>query len=918
MSEPTVNLKETLNLPQTDLPIRAGLINKEPEILAEWEANNIYEKSKLMQEGFNKKYLLHDGPPYPNGNIHMGHALNKTLKDIVVRSKTMMGYKSHFVPGWDCHGLPIETQVIKELKKNGKEEKKLDIPWFRNRCKEFALDYVKTQKNEFQRLGISGEWENPYLTLDNDYESKVIELFGQMAKNGLVYRGRKPIHWCTSCETALAEAEIEYKDHKSPSIYFRFQVTEPSSELAKIINSETASILVWTTTPWTLPANVAIAAHPDFQYLAGKVDDRIYIFLDELKEHLTAILELKNLDIIGSLSGKALKGTKTAHPFIDRISTVINADYITKEDGTGFVHIAPGHGQEDYIVGQEYNLPTIMPVDEKGRFTDEVHWKGLKVFDANKEICMHMDANKTLLKLNFIKHSYPHCWRCKQPVIFRATEQWFIAMDAPMKNDKKTLREKSLSAVKATKWHPGWGEKRIYTMIENRPDWCISRQRFWGIPVPVFKCNNCNHAEMDGPFNKAIVELVKKEGTAAWFSRTADEILPEDLNCSKCKKRDFSLEKDILDVWFESGSSFGAVLENRQELHSPANLYLEGSDQHRGWFHSSMLISIGAKNNAPYKEVLTHGFLVDEKGRKMSKSEGNVIAPQNVIKEYGADILRWWIAGSDFKNDISISKNVLNQSRDSFSKVRNTIRFCISNLYDFDYEKDGIAFDEQNEIDRWALSRLQNLIEKTKSAYENFQYHIVVYSIHDFCTRTLSSLYLDMTKDRLYCDGKLSKKRRSTQTTIYNIADALIKLIAPVLVFTSEDAYKHIPESKKEESIHLEQLPEINVEYKNQELEEKWHTLLNIKDLAYQKLEKLRCDKVIGSFLEADVDLTLTESVEFNDWESLLIVSNVNITEGPEIQVNAGKAEYEKCERCWKRLPLNKGLCQRCIKAIES
>jgi isoleucyl-tRNA synthetase len=912
MEEKQKLIKESVNLPQTDFPMRAGLINREPEILSFWKQNTIYEKILDTNAKSSKSYLLHDGPPYPNGDIHMGHALNKVLKDIVVRSKSMQGYKSIFIPGWDCHGLPIETQVLKSLKKQGLENKKTDIKWFRNKCKEFALDYVNPQREEFIRLGIFGEWQNPYLTLNKQYESKVIELFGQIADNGLVFRGRKPIHWCASCETALAEAEIEYNEKRSPSIYMKFEVDTPSTKLKSIIQEQNASVLVWTTTPWTLPANVAIAAHADFTYLVAKANDNIFIFVKELQDKLTEVLEFTGLELLGELSGKDLKDTETKHPFIDRTSKIVNANYVTKEDGTGFVHIAPGHGVDDYIVGQEHGLPIIMPVDDKGKFTGETPWEGTPVFEANKLICETMEQKKTLLKLFFIKHSYPHCWRCKKPLIFRATEQWFIAMDKKLENDKNTLREMALNEIKKTTWYPSWGETRISSMIENRPDWCISRQRFWGIPIPVFICKNCNNAEMTGEFNKAIVELVEQEGTMAWFAKEASEILPKNLKCSSCGSNEFLKESDILDVWFESGASFKAVLETNDNLSIPADLYLEGSDQHRGWFQSSLLLGLGGINQPPFKAVLTHGFIVDEKGKKMSKSLGNVISPLKVIKESGADILRWWISLSDFKNDISISQNVLKQARDSFAKVRNTIRFCLSNLHDFDIEKDNIIYENLNEIDQWALLKLNDLVKKSSTAYNNFDFHIIAHSVHDFCAVTLSALYLDMVKDRLYCDSKNSFSRKSTQNTLYSIVDTLLCLLAPILVFTTEDAYSFFNKANKEASIHLEKIPENKAVWDNIKIEQRWQELLSIKDQCYQKLEKLRQDKIIGSFLEAEVILTLTQEMDFKNWESLLIVSNVIIKQGNELKIEVYKAEHEKCIRCWKRLPLKDDLCTRC------
>lgn len=912
----SINLKETVNLPQTDFPIRAGLPLKEPDILKKWENNRIYDKIKQNQSRYSQSYVLHDGPPYPNGNIHLGHALNKILKDIVVRSKLMQGYKSPYIPGWDCHGLPIETQVLKALQQSHQEEVKKDIPRFRAMCKEFALDYVKTQKEEFIRLGIFGEWDNPYLTLNPSYEAKIVELFGQMAENGLVFRGKKPIHWCPTCETALAEAEIEYADHRSPSIYIRFSITKASDKLAAILQNQPASILVWTTTPWTLPANVAISAHPDFIYSVVNADGHIYLLVSDLLAHLQEKMGWKSVEMMGSISGKDLMETVAKHPFIDRDSVLITGRHVTAEDGTGFVHTAPGHGVEDYVVGQEFHLPIVMPVDGQGRFTQDVpQWAGQKVFDANRGICQLMEETGSLIKLEMIKHAYPHCWRCKNPVIFRATEQWFIAMDRPMP-DGKTLREKALESIRVTKWYPDWGEKRITAMIENRPDWCISRQRFWGLPVPIFTCAKCNHPEMTGEFNKAAIELVKKEGATAWFSKSPFDILPKGLKCSQCGSTEFNKEKDILDVWFESGSSFGGVLETYDGLSVPAQMYLEGSDQHRGWFQSSLLVGLGARNKSPFENVLTHGFLTDDKGRKMSKSMGNVIAPQSVIKEYGADILRWWAASTDFQgSDISIAKSILDQARDSFSKTRNTIRFLLSNLYDFE-EKDLLPYDQLNELDQWILAKLNTLIGKVRDEYNAFEFHQVTYKVHDFCAVTLSSLYLDMVKDRLYCDAKTAHSRRSTQTALYYMADALIKLIAPILVFTSEEAYGYFNAPNKAESIHLTELPLMNSAFTNPKLEEKFEKLLIIRDQVYQKLEELRNSKTVRSFLEAAVDLTLTESIDFTEWNSFLIVSQVIVKTGSTLAISVYRTELEKCERCWKYADVENGLCSRCKSAI--
>ncbi|MGE4169673.1 MAG: isoleucine--tRNA ligase [Candidatus Margulisiibacteriota bacterium] len=908
----TPSFKDTVNLPQTDFNIRANLSEKEPELFSFWD--QIQLSQKMADKPSQTTYTLHDGPPYPNGNIHMGHALNKILKDVIVRSKTMAGAKSVYIPGWDCHGLPIETQVIKALKSKGEEHKKADIAWFRERCKDFALDYVATQKDEFKRLGVLGEWEKPYLTLQPGYETEVIRLFGQMADNGLVYKSRKPIHWCMHCETALAEAEIEYADHRSPSIFVLFSVKEAGALKPQ---AKPLSILVWTTTPWTLPSNVAIAAHPDFSYALVETQDRVVLMAEALVEKVLTGLGWEG-KIFQTLTGAQLQGLVAQHPFIDRESPLVLADYVTQEDGTGFVHIAPGHGQDDAAVGRKYNLPTVMPVNDQGKFTAEVPFlEGQFVFDANKTIGQLLEEKGHLAKLAFIKHSYPHCWRCKNPVIFRATEQWFIAMDKPMPSGK-TLRQAALDAIATTEWIPAWGENRIQSMIENRPDWCISRQRYWGIPVPIFTCQDCGHSEMTGAFNQAVIDHVAKDGTMAWFSKSAEELLPKTAVCSGCGGNHFKKEADILDVWFESGASFGAVLKARagEGVTFPADLYLEGSDQHRGWFQSSLLIGLGAAGLAPYQSVLTHGFLVDDKGKKMSKSLGNVIAPQSVIKEYGADVLRWWIASADFKDDISISKPILNQSRDSFSKVRNTIRFCLSNLFDFNAQTDALPYAELSSIDQWALAELNALIQKTRTAYEMFQLHGVTHGLHEFCAVTLSALYLDMVKDRLYCAPKSGKVRRSTQTVLWQMADTLIRLLAPVLVFTAEDAYQHFDKPNKCDSVHLEALPNPNPTWENPDLSAKWTQLLSLKDAVYKDLEALRNEKTIKSFMEAEVCLNPKNLPDFDDFESLFIVSQVKQDSGLTLPFKVKKAEGSKCERCWRVLPISDVLCERCKEAL--
>ncbi len=646
--------KKSLNLPKTDFPIRANLKGVEEEFSAKWEEENIY--GKIQDKNKDKsKYILHDGPPYPNGDIHLGHALNKTLKDIVVKYKSMQGFYAPYVPGWDCHGLPIETQLIKQI---GDKRKEMNISEFRQQCKEYALKYVDLQRTEFKRLGIFGQWDKPYLTIDHEYEEKIVELFGVLAEKGYIYRGLKPIHWCPHCETALAEAEIEYGDEKSPSIFVKFQVKDKPDTF----------FVIWTTTPWTLPANVAIAAHPEYEYVFLKVGDVVYVVAEGLLENFVNKMEITDYKILDKTKGKGLEGIKVKHPFIDRESVVVLDKYVTLEQGTGLVHIAPGHGEEDYKVGLNYKLPIVMPVDEKGHFDNSVpdFIKGMFYVKANKVITERMKQDGSLLKLEFMKHPYPHCWRCKKPVIFRATEQWFVSVD------HKHMRQEALKAIKHTKWFPGWGENRINGMVETRPDWCISRQRSWGVPIPAFYCDKCGKPQMTGVFNQAIRKLVKEHGTNGWFEKQVKDILPAGTKCPDCGGTAFSKEKDILDVWFESGSSHASVLETRADLSWPADLYLEGSDQHRGWFQTSLLLGIGYKGKAPFKAVLTHGFTIDDKGKKMSKSLGNVISPQDVVKQYGADILRLWVASTDFRNDMAASQNILKQVREAYLKIRNT------------------------------------------------------------------------------------------------------------------------------------------------------------------------------------------------------------------------------------------------------
>jgi len=947
--------KSTLNLPQTDFPIRANLSKVEEAVLAFWHAQNIYAKlQEKNRQG--QSYILHDGPPYPNGDIHLGHALNKTLKDFVVKYKSMQGFNSPFVPGWDCHGLPIETQLLKEIKASG-DQGSGDKIEFRNKCKEYALKYVDLQRGEFKKLGIFADWDKPYLTIDHSYEEKIVELFGTLAEKGYVYRGLKPIHWCPTDKTALAEAELEYQDDRSPSIYVKFKAVDskalsPDKKSPINLIKDSVYFVIWTTTPWTLPANVAIAAHPEYEYVFLNAGTEVYIVAEGLMEDFVKRMDLKEHKIIDKTKGKYLEGILAQHPFVERQVPVVLDELVTLEQGTGLVHIAPGHGIEDYQVGLKYKLPVVMPVDDKGYYDDSVpdFIKGKHYDEANKLITERMKTDETLLKLEFIKHSYPHCWRCKNPVIFRATEQWFVAVD---KND---MRGQALKAIGDTRWFPSWGENRIRGMVETRPDWCVSRQRSWGVPVPAFYCRSCKKPQLTGIFNQAIRKLVREEGTNGWFLKDARDILPAGNKCPDCGGAEFDKETDILDVWFESGSSHAAVLETREGHRWPADLYLEGSDQHRGWFQSSLLISIGYKGRAPYNSVLTHGFTIDDKGKKMSKSLGNVIDPQDVVKRYGADVLRLWVASTDFRNDMAASEKIMKQVQEAYSKIRNTCRFLLSNLYDFDLNsphppspspngrggEEGVrVFPAQLlEIDHWILSRLNRLIEKVTKAYDEFEFHLVYHGLYDFCTNDLSSLYLDMSKDRLYCGGKHSIERRSAQFAMNEILQALIKMMAPILSFTAEDILRYfksktqnpcLPAGKaksQQGSVFLLDMPKVEKKYTDQAFEEKWNKIIELREKVYQKLEVLRSAKTIGGSIDALIEipahgneLDLFKSVE-KMLPMILIASKVVLKEG-EGEPVVSHAPGTKCQRCWLwketigQDPTHSTLCDRCAKVVN-
>jgi len=917
-----MDYRNTLNLPKTDFPMRANLAKREPEFLKMWEAKGIYRKLK-EQAREKEKYILHDGPPYANGNIHIGTALNKILKDFIVKSKFMAGFNSHYVPGWDCHGLPVEHEVEKSL---GQKKAELSTSDIRKKCRDYASKFVGIQREEFKRLGVFGEWENPYLTMNFKYQATIVREFGKFLLNGSVYKGKKPVHWCSTCKTALAEAEVKYQDHHSPSIYVKFKMISEIADHFQNLRGKPVYVIIWTTTPWTIPANLAIALHPDFTYVAVDIGNEIYILAEELLPTVMAKFGIPNYQILEKFQGKKLEGLKTKHPLYDRESIIILANYVTLDVGTGCVHTAPGHGQEDYESGVQYGLEIYSPVDDDGRFTKDVpFFAGQFVFDANTAVNQKLKEVGALLKEEAMVHSYPHCWRTNDPIIFRATEQWFISME------KKGLRESALRSINEVKWIPPWGRERIYGMIENRPDWCVSRQRAWGIPITVFYCNSCKQMLATEETIEHVAKLFEKRGADVWFEEESAHLLPPGARCSGCGGTEFNKEMDILDVWFDSGVSWAAVLENQSEMEFPASLYLEGSDQHRGWFHSSLLTSVGTRGHAPYRSVLTHGFVVDGEGKKMSKSAGNVIAPEEVINKLGADVLRLWVSAEDYRDDIKISDEILKRLADAYFRIRNTYRFLLGNLYDFDPKKDRVPYSDLYEIDRWALHQLAKLIRRVREAYERFEFHIVYHSVQNFCAVEMSSTYFDILKDRLYTFSSQSNGRRSAQTALYEILKALTTLMAPILSFTAEEVWQFLPgEEGKAESVHLAEFPEARDEHLDEKLNERWERIWEVRGLVMKALEQARKEKQVGLSLDAQVHLHLPpKEYQFfrpyeKDLRSIFLVSSVSLhldEKGTRIKVL--RADGKKCERCWN-YDVSVGhdsqhptVCGRCVEALK-
>ena len=906
-----MDYKTTLNLPSTSFPMKANLSRREPEQIRAWEESGLYAKIRAASRG-RTRFVLHDGPPYANGHIHIGTALNKILKDIIVRSRQMAGFDAPYVPGWDCHGLPIEHNVDKELAKNKRRKEDLSRAEIRRMCREYAERFIDIQRDEFKRLGVMGEWENPYLTMNYEYEAIIARECGRFALSGTLFRGKKPIHWCNSCRTALAEAEIEYGDEGSPSIYVAFPVIGGLDDVAPALANRDVSLVIWTTTPWTLPANLAIALHPDFEYVAVEAGDKVLILARALMSDCMARFGRGEFRVLADIAPAAMENKRARHPLHDRESLVVLGDHVTLEAGTGCVHTAPGHGREDYEVGLRYGLDAYSPVDDAGKFTEDVEFfAGQFVFKANAEIVAKLREAGALLAEEQIQHSYPHCWRCKKSVIFRATPQWFISMD------KTGLRKRSLEEIDRVKWIPRWGRERIYGMIENRPDWCVSRQRAWGVPIAMFSCADCGEPVVNEAIVERVFEIFKAEGADAWFERPATELLPEGTRCSECQGSAFEKETDILDVWFDSGVSHAAVLEARPELSWPADLYLEGSDQHRGWFHSALLTAVGNRDRAPYKAVLTHGFVVDEHGRKMSKSVGNVIAPKAVIDRFGAEILRLWVSASDYRDDIRISESILKQLSEAYRRIRNTCRFILGNLAGFDPKTDAVAVADMTEIDRYALHAARRLTERCRRAYDEYEFHVIHHGLYNFCTVDLSAFYLDILKDRLYTSPPRSPERRSAQTAMHGILDALVRIMAPLLPFTAEEIWTHMPTAEgRPESVHLADLPEVRDDWRDDELADRWRRLRSVRGAVTRILEAARAAKTIGHSLDAAVTLhgegELGELLAryADELHTCFIVSKVEVADAPPaggvaaeeaagLVVAVAPAPGEKCGRCW-------------------
>ncbi|WML27546.1 isoleucine--tRNA ligase [Neobacillus sp. OS1-33] len=913
--------KNTLLMPQTEFPMRGNLPQREPEIQAKWEEMNIYQK---VQERTKERpmFVLHDGPPYANGDIHMGHALNKILKDMIVRYKSMSGYHAPYVPGWDTHGLPIEQALTNK----GVKRKEMTVAEFRQLCTKYALEQIDNQREQFKRLGVRGDWENPYITLKPAYEAQQIKVFGEMAKKGYIYKGLKPVYWSPSSESALAEAEIEYQDKKSASIYVGFKVKDGKG----VLEADT-QIIIWTTTPWTIPANLGISVHPDLTYVVVSVNGNKYLVAEALLESVSKEIGWEDATVVNKLKGNELENILASHPLYDRDSLVLLGEHVTTDAGTGCVHTAPGHGEDDFYVGQKYGLDVLCPVDDKGVMTAEAPgFEGLFYDTANKPITQALEDAGALLKLSFITHSYPHDWRTKKPVIYRATAQWFASI--------KDFRNELLEAVKETKWVPAWGETRLFNMVRDRGDWCISRQRVWGVPIPVFYAENGEEIITDETINH-VSDLFRENGSNIWFEREAKDLLPEGFTHPGSPNGTFTKETDIMDVWFDSGSSHQAVLLERDDLVRPADLYLEGSDQYRGWFNSSLSTAVAVTGEAPYKGVLSHGFALDGEGRKMSKSIGNVVVPAKVMNQLGADILRLWVASVDYQADVRVSDPILKQVAEVYRKIRNTFRFLLGNLADFT-PSDKVPYENLREVDQFMMVKLNKLIRNVRNAYENYEFAGIYHAINNFCTLDLSSFYLDFAKDVLYIEATDNHERRAIQTVLYESLLALTKLVSPILSHTADEVWKYIP-SVIEESVQLTDLPEYQELTNAKALEDKWTEFMHLRDDVLKALEEARNQKVIGKSLTAKVTLyvneksrALLDSIDEN-MKQLFIISGFEVAghyeEAPEnalkletAAIVITKAEGETCERCWIVTPdvgqdsEHPTLCPRCAEVVKA
>jgi len=932
-----IEIKNSINLPRTSFGMKAHLPQREPEMLKFWEEIDLYGKIRAARVGC-PSYVLHDGPPYANGAIHMGHAINKILKDIIVKSRTMMGCDAPYLPGWDCHGLPIEIKVDHQL---GARKASMSKVAIRRECRKYADKYIELQRQGFKRLEVFGEWASPYSTMSYGYEADIVRAFGEFVGKGLVYKGLKPVHWCCSCGTALAEAEVEYEDHSSPSVYVAFPVKSDLSDIDPSLAGQDWSVVIWTTTPWTLPANLAIAFHPEFDYSAVRVGDKGYIVATGLLEAVARKCGWPSYSELARFRGQAVDCRRARHPFIDRDSLLLLGDYVTLEAGTGCVHTAPGHGYDDYVTGLAYGLEILCPVDDKGCFLPEVErFGGMQVFDANPRIVDHLRETGSLLHFENFTHSYPHCWRCHNPILFRATPQWFIALDAG------GYRERVLEAIRRVRWIPAWGEERISNMVKDRPDWCISRQRDWGVPIVAFYCRACEEILLDKKVIDHVAGIFEREGADAWYAREPHELLPRGSVCAKCGGAEFRQEYDILDVWFDSGSTHLATLGKRADLPWPADLYIEGGDQYRGWFQSSLLVGVALRNQSPYRTSITHGWTLDELGRAMSKSKGIGIDPNDLVQERGAEIARLLVSSVSYVEDVRIFDELLDRLGEAYRKIRNTCRFMLGNLSNqldlthpgFDPRSDSLPYAQLLEVDRWALARTARLIRKCIKAYDDYQFHLAYSALYSFCTIDLSSFYLDVLKDRLYTAGTHSPGRRSAQTVLWKVLDALTRLMAPIIPFTAEEVYRAMYEgtgAQPAESVHILTFPSVEAGHDDEALVAEWERLLEAREVVSKALEEVRKTGAIGNSLDAKVMVCSSGETAAllkrnrDELRYIFIVSQVDVVEDPSLPVAAVSAQVRpadgrKCDRCWNYSPETGAdpafptLCERCLPVVKA